>query len=230
MKEKTIKQAFDYLNNNYSSLYLPSSYQKRKNFVCQIKDDYWFLMIQFNMFSFVKENPVSQTREEFKFNSPTQLKVAINKDSNIEKVLACVVSRLNYIKFLLNNNFRNKDTNIREVFSKINDYYIENTFLHQNLIVEGRTITFDRESPIFAPLQSSRMVLRPELAQSNYMTREQIEELFRDRVRDSVNQLVDQTQRTITLNSEITLNAMREAVERLSERVEAMRAERDNNE
>lgn len=229
MKEETIKQAFNYLDNNYSSLYLPSSYQKRKNFICQIKNDYWFLIIQFNMFSFVKENPVSQTREEFKFNSARQLKVAINKAQDIEKVIACIISRINYIKFLHNNNFRDKGTNLAKVFSKINDYYVENTCLYQNLI-EEKTITFDRESPIFAPLQSSRMVLRPELRQSNYMTREQIEELFRDRVRDSVNELVSQTQRTITLNSNLTLNAIREAVNSLSERVEAMRAERNNNE
>lgn len=229
MKEETIKQAFNYLDNNYSRLYMPSSYQKSKNFVCQIKDDYWFLLIQFNMFSFIKENPVSQTREEFKFNSADQLKVAINKDQDIEKVLACIVSRLNYISFLKINNFRDKGTNLEKVFSKINDYYVENTYLHQNLI-EEKTITLDKNSPIFAPIQSSRMILRPELRQSNYMTRDQIEELFRDRIRESVNQLVDQTQRTVTLNSDLTLNAIREAVNSLSEHVEAMRAERNRNE
>lgn len=229
MKEETIKQAFNYLDNNYSRLYMPSNYQKSKNFICQIKDNYWFLTVNYNMFSFIKENPVSKAREEFKFNSPIQLKVAINKDFDIEKVLACIVSRLNYMNFIITNNLRNAGTNLKEVFSSINNYYVEHTYLYQNLI-EEKTLTIDRDSVIFAPLQSSRMVLRPELRQSNYMTREQIEELFRDRVRESVNQLVDQTQRTITLNSEVTLNAMREAVERLSERVEAMRAERNNNE
>lgn len=229
MKENVIKQVFNYLDKKNSCLYIPSSYNEQKNFICQIKNDYWFLTVRFNMFSFIKEDPVSQTREEFKFNSPTQLKVAINKDPDIEKVLAFVISRINYMDFVRINSLRDKGTNLKEVFSSINDYYIGNVYLYRNLI-EEKTLTIDRDSVIFAPLQSSRMVLRPELRQSNYMTREQIEELFRDRVRESVNQLVDQTQRTITLNNDLTLNAMREAVERLSERVEAMRAERNNNE
>lgn len=226
MKQETIKQAFNYLDNNYSSLYLPSNYQKRKNFICRVKDNYWFLTVNYNMFSFIKENPVSQTREEFKFNSFTQLEVAINKNIDIEKVLAYIVSQLNYIKFLKTNNFRDKGTNLEKVFSKINDYYVENTYLYQNLI-EEKTVTFDKDNVIFVPLQSSRMTIRPELRQSNYFNREQIEELISNRVSDSISQLVEQTQRTITPRERDVEN-LRAQLIRLSEQIRIL--ERNNNE
>lgn len=234
MKEEVIKQVFDYLNNNYSYLYIPSSFQKRKNFVCQIKDNYWFLAVNQNMFSFIRENPVSQAKEEFKFNSSTQLKVAINKDFDIEKVLACIVVRLNYLSFLKTNVVRDKGTNLEKVFSKINDYYIENTFLHQNLIIEENTRTIRLADPIFSPLQTHYATIRPELRQSNYMTREEIDEFFSRRINESVNRLADQAQRTgtIRVNNDVTMQIIREQLEQLSERVEVMRAsvERNNNE
>lgn len=226
MKEATIKQIFSYLNINNSRLYKPSNYTGQKNFICRIKYNYWFLTIRYNMYSFIKENPELQTREEFKFNSAEQLKVAISKDSDIKKVLAFVISQLNYMDFLKTNDIKQEGTNLKEVFASINNHYIANTYLYQDLI-ETKTITIDRDSVIFAPLQSSRMTIRPELRQSNYMTREQIDEFFRDRVRDSVDQLVSQTQRMVTINSSETLNTIREQLGLLSERIEAMNAERD---
>ena len=229
MKENIIKQAFNYLDNKFSCLYAPSNFSERKNFICQIKNNYWFLTIRYNMYSFIKENPESKTREEFKFNSSAQLKVAIGKDSDIEKVLAFIVSRLNYITFIKNNNFRDKGTNLKEVFSNINNYYVENTCLYQNLLEED-TITVKLDNTIFSPLQSCHAIIRPELRQSNYMTREQMDEFFQNRISESVNRLADQAQRTISVNNDVTVQIIREQLERLSERVEAMRAERNNNE
>lgn len=229
MKENIIKQAFNYLDNKFSCLYMPSNFSERKNFICQIKYSYWFLTIRYNMYSFIKENPESKTREEFKFNSSAQLEVAIGKDSDIKKVLAFIVSRLNYMNFVKNNNFRDKGTNLKEVFSSINDYYVENTYLYQNLLKEN-TMTIKLADPIFAPLQAQRVTIRPELRQSNYMTREQIDEFFQNRISESVNRLADQAQRTVTVNNDVTVQLIREQLERLSERVEAMRTERNNNE
>ena len=229
MKEKIIEQAFNYLDNKFSCLYAPSNFSERKNFICQIKYNYWFLTIRYNMYSFIKENPESKIREEFKFNSSAQLKVAIDKDSDIKKVLAFIVSRLNYITFVKNNDFRDEGTNLKEVFSSINDYYAKNTCLYQNLLEED-TMTIKLANPIFSPLQSRYTTVRPELRQSNYMTREQIDEFFQNRISESVNRLSDQAQRTITVNNDVTVQLIREQLERLSERVEAMRAERNNNE
>ena len=62
------------------------------------------------------------------------------------------------------------------------------------------------------------------------MTREQIDEFFQNRISESVNRLSEQAQRTITVNNDVTVQLIREQLERLSERVEAMRAERNNNE
>lgn len=227
MKENIIDQAFNYLDNKFSCLYAPSNFSERKNFICQIKHNYWFLTIRYNMYSFIKENPENKIREEFKFNSSAQLKVAIGKDSDIKKVLAFIVSRLNYITFVKNNNFRDEGTNLKEVFSSINDYYVGNTYLYQNLLEED-TITVKLADPIFSPLRP-QYTIRPELRQSNYMTREQIDEFFQNRISESVNRLSDQAQR-ITVNNDVTVQIIREQLERLSERVEAMRAERNNNE
>lgn len=229
MKENIIEQAFNYLDTKFSCLYAPSNFYKRKNFICQIKYNYWFLTIRYNMYSFIKENPESKTREEFKFNSSAQLEVAVGKDSDINKVLAFIVSRINYITFVKNNNFRDEGTNLKEVFSSINDYYVENTYLYQNLLKED-TMTIKLADPIFAPLQTRHATIRPELRQSNHMTREQIDEFFRDRISESVHRLADQAQRTITINNDVTVQLIREQLERLSERVEAMRVERNNNE
>ena len=178
------------------------------------------------MYCLVKENPELQTREEFKFNSSDQLKVAISKDQDIKKVFAFIVSQLNYIVFLKTNYSRKENTNLGEVYTSINNHYISNTYLHQNLI-EEKTITFDIDSVIFAPLQSSRMTIRPELRQSNYLNREQIEELISNRVSDSISQLAEQTQRIITPRERDVEN-LRAQLIRLSEQIRIL--ERNNNE
>lgn len=226
MKQETIDQVFSYLNINNSRLYKPSNYNGQKNFICKIKNNYWFLMIFFNMYCLVKENPELQTREEFKFNSNHQLKVAIGKDQDIKKVFAFVVSQLNYMDFLKTNYSRKENTNLGEVYTSINNYYISNTYLHPNLI-EEKTVTFDIDSAIFAPLQSSRMTIRPELRQSNYFNREQIEELISNRVSDSISQLAEQTQRIITPRERDVEN-LRSQLIRLSEQLRIL--ERNNNE
>lgn len=226
MKQETIDQVFSYLNINNSHLYKPSNYNGQKNFICKIKNNYWFLMIFFNMYCLVKENPKLQTREEFKFNSSDQLKVAISKDQDIKKVFAFIVSQLNYIDFLKTNYSRKENTNLGEVYTSINNHYISNTYLHQNLI-EEKTVIFDRDSVIFAPLQSSRMTIRPELRQSNYLNREQIEELISNRVSDSISQLAEQTQRIITPRERDVEN-LRAQLIRLSEQLRIL--ERNNNE
>lgn len=226
MKQETIDQVFSYLNINNSHLYKPSNYNGQKNFICKIENNYWFLMIFFNMYCLVKENPELQTREEFKFNSNRQLKVAINKDQDIEKVFAFIVSQLNYIDFLKTNYSRKENTNLGEVYTSINNHYISNTYLHPNLI-EEKTVIFDKDSIIFAPLQSSRMTIRPELRQSNYLNREQIEELISNRVSDSISQLAEQTQRIITPRERDVEN-LRSRLIRLSEQLRIL--ERNNNE
>ena len=226
MKQETIKQVFSYLYKNNSRLYKPSNYNGQKNFICQIKYNYWFLTIRYNMYSLIKENPEFQTKEEFKFNSSDQLKVAIDKDQDIVKVLAFIVSQLNYMDFLKTNDIRQKDTNLKEVFTSINNHYISNTYLYPNLI-EEETVTFDRDSVIFAPLQSSRMTIRPELRQANYLNREQIEELISNRVSDSISQLAEQTQRIITPRERDVEN-LRSQLIRLSEQLRIL--ERNNNE
>lgn len=226
MKQETIDQVFSYLNINNSRLYKPSNYNGQKNFICKIENNYWFLMIFFNMYCLVKENPELQTREEFKFNSNHQLKVAIGKDQDIKKVFAFIVSQLNYMDFLKTNYSRKENTNLGEVYTSINNYYISNTYLHPNLI-EEKTVTFDIDSAIFAPLQSSRMTIRPELRQSNYLNREQIEELISNRVSDSISQLAEQTQRIITPRERDVEN-LRSQLIRLSEQIRIL--ERNNNE
>lgn len=226
MKQETIKQVFSYLYKNNSRLYKPNNYNGQKNFICQIKYSYWFLTIRYNMYSLIKENPELQTKEEFKFNSSDQLKVAIDKDQDIVKVLAFIVSQLNYMDFLKINDIRQKGTNLKEVFTSINNHYISNTYLHQNLI-EEKTVTFDIDSVIFAPFQSSRMTIRPELRQSNYFNREQIEELISNRVSDNISQLVEQTQRIITPRERDVEN-LRSQLIRLSEQIRIL--ERNNNE
>lgn len=226
MKQEIIKQVFSYLYKNNSRLYKPNNYNGQKNFICRIKDNYWFLTIRYNMYSLIKENPELQTKEEFKFNSYDQLKVAIDKDQDIVKVLAFIVSQLNYMDFLKTNDIRQKGTNLKEVFTSINNHYISNTYLYQNLI-EEKTVTFDKDSIIFAPLQSSRMTIRPELRQSNYFNREQIEELISNRVSDSISQLAEQTQRIITPRERDVEN-LRSQLIRLSEQLRIL--ERNNNE
>ena len=226
MKQETIDQVFSYLNISNSHLYIPNNYNGQKNFICKIENNYWFLMIFFNMYCLVKENPELQTREEFKFNSNHQLKVAINKDQDIEKVFAFIVSQLNYIDFLKTNYSRKENTNLGEVYTSINNHYISNTYLHPNLI-EEKTVIFDKDSVIFAPLQSSRMTIRPELRQSNYLNREQIEELISNRVSDSISQLAEQTQRIITPRERDVEN-LRAQLIRLSEQLRIL--ERNNNE
>lgn len=226
MKQETIDQVFSYLNINNSRLYKPSNYNGQKNFICKIENNYWFLMIFFNMYCLVKENPELQTKEEFKFNSNHQLKVAISKDQDIKKVFAFIVSQLNYMDFLKTNYSRKENTNLGEVYTSINNHYISNTYLHPNLI-EEKTITFDIDSAIFAPLQSSRMTIRPELRQSNYLNREQIEELISNRVSDSIGQLAEQTQRIITPRERDVEN-LRSQLIRLSEQIRIL--ERNNNE
>lgn len=226
MKQETIDQVFSYLNISNSHLYKPSNYNGQKNFICKIENNYWFLMIFFNMYCLVKENPELQTREEFKFNSSDQLKVAISKDQDIKKVFAFIVSQLNYIVFLKTNYSRKENTNLGEVYTSINNHYISNTYLHPNLI-EEKTVTFDIDSVIFAPLQSSRMTIRPELRQSNYLNREQIEELISNRVSDSISQLAEQTQRIITPRERDVEN-IRSQLMRLSEQIRIL--ERNNNE
>lgn len=226
MKQETIDQVFSYLNISNSHLYKPNNYNGQKNFICKIENNYWFLMIFFNMYCLVKENPELQTREEFKFNSNHQLKVAINKDQDIEKVFAFIVSQLNYIDFLKTNYSRKENTNLGEVYTSINNHYISNTYLHPNLI-EEKTVIFDKDSVIFAPLQSSRMTIRPELRQSNYLNREQIEELISNRVSDSISQLAEQTQRIITPRERDVEN-LRAQLIRLSEQLRIL--ERNNNE
>ena len=226
MKQETIKQVFSYLYKNNSRLYKPNNYNGQKNFICQIKYNYWFLTIRYNMYSLIKENPELQTKEEFKFNSSDQLKVAIDKDQDIVKVLAFIVSQLNYMDFLKTNDIRQKGTNLKEVFTSINNHYISNTYLYPNLI-EEKTVIFDRDSVIFAPLQSSRMTIRPELRQSNYLNREQIEALISNRVSDSISQLAEQTQRIITPRERDVEN-LRSQLIRLSEQLRIL--ERNNNE
>lgn len=226
MKQETIDQVFSYLNISNSNLYKPSNYNGQKNFICKIENNYWFLMIFFNMYCLVKENPELQTREEFKFNSNHQLKVAISKDQDIEKVFAFIVSQLNYMVFLKTNYSRKENTNLGEVYTSINNHYISNTYLHPNLI-EEKTVIFDKDSVIFAPLQSSRMTIRPELRQSNYFNREQIEELISNRVSDSISQLAEQTQRIITPRERDVEN-LRSQLIRLSEQLRIL--ERNNNE
>ena len=226
MKQETIDQVFNYLNISNSNLYKSSNYNGQKNFICKIENNYWFLMIFFNMYCLVKENPELQTREEFKFNSNHQLKVAISKDQDIEKVFAFIVSQLNYMVFLKTNYSRKENTNLGEVYTSINNHYISNTYLHPNLI-EEKTVTFDIDSVIFAPLQSSRMTIRPELRQSNYLNREQIEELISNRVSDSISQLAEQTQRIITPRERDVEN-LRSQLIRLSEQLRIL--ERNNNE
>lgn len=226
MKQETIDQVFSYLYKNNSRLYKPSNYSGQKNFICRIKYNYWFLTVRYNMYSLIKENPDLQTREEFKFNSSDQLKVAINKDQDIVKVFAFIVSKLNYIDFLKTNYSRKENTNLGEVYTSINNHYISNTYLHPNLI-EEKTVIFDKDSVIFAPLQSSRMTIRPEFRQSNYFNREQIEELILNRVSDSISQLAEQTQRIIT-SRERDVENLRAQLIRLSEQIRIL--ERNNNE
>lgn len=226
MKQETIKQVFSYLYKNNSRLYKPSNYTDQKNFICRIKYNYWFLTIRYNMYSLIKENPELQTKEEFKFNSSDQLKVAIDKDQDIVKVLAFIVSQLNYMDFLKTNDIRQKGTNLKEVFTSINNHYISNTYLYSDLIKE-ETVIFDRDNVIFAPLQSSRMTICPEFRQSNYFNREQIEELISNRVSDSISQLAEQTQRIIT-SRERDVENLRSQLIRLSEQLRIL--ERNNNE
>lgn len=226
MKQETIDQVFSYLNINNSRLYKSSNYNGQKNFICKIENNYWFLMIFFNMYCLVKENPELQTREEFKFNSNHQLKVAIGKDQDIKKVFAFIVSQLNYMDFLKTNYSRKENTNLGEVYTSINNHYISNTYLHPNLI-EEKTATFEIDPLIFGPLQSSRMTIRPEFRQSNYFNREQIEELISNRVSDSINQLAEQTQRIIAPRERDVEN-LRSQLIRLSEQIRIL--ERNNNE
>lgn len=226
MKQETIDQVFSYLNICNSHLYKPNNYNGQKNFICKIENNYWFLMIFFNMYCLVKENPELQTREEFKFNSSDQLKVAISKDQDIKKVFAFIVSQLNYIIFLKINYSRKENTNLGEVYTSINNYYISNTYLHPNLI-EEKTVTFEIDPLIFGPLQSSRMTIRPEFRQSNYFNREQIEELISNRISDSISQLAEQTQRIITPRERDVENIRAQLI-RLSEQIRIL--ERNNNE
>lgn len=226
MKQETIKQVFSYLYKNNSRLYKPNNYNGQKNFICQIKYNYWFLTIRYNMYSLIKENPELQTKEEFKFNSSDQLKVAIDKDQDIVKVLAFIVSQLNYMDFLKTNDIRQKGTNLKEVFTSINNHYISNIYLHQNLI-EEKIKTLEIDPLIFESLQSSRMTIRPEFRQSNYFNREQIEELISNRVSDSISQLAEQTQRIIAPRERDVEN-LRSQLIRLSEQLRIL--ERNNNE